>query len=912
MFLIFSLACVMVGIAVPAYGQAPVIDWIAHHDGAFRPRLDVDQWGNASVAFLDGYVDEIVTVRYNPNGVEQWRSSFDLRCLSCRVVSDVVVDMSGNTVVVANDEYFEVYPIVLKYDSLGVLQWSWPLAGLEGGGNGAVDVETDTNGYVYLLSDRNTNADSFGGSNYIDVRKFDPEGNLDWLASFGNAFSRDMALDRDGNIYVVASTWFLGPDTTDCLVVKFDQQGELVWARTYDGPASVDDAGNAIAVDAAGNVYVTGSAATQPANDDYLTIKYDAQGTQQWVALYDRSGQDEAATEIVIDPSGNTYVTGTSDDDYTTIKYGPDGEELWIGHFNGKEGLDDAAGDLVIDHQDNIYVTGSSRSLRTGEDFCTVKYTPTGKQEWVAVYDGGEGRGDYVTGIGLDRNGGIYLAGENYRIGGSLSGSILKYRQSPGAISLLFPSPGQVITADTVALVWLAQEVDQVDRYWLEVDKDSLFATPFVDSLVVDTTYTLSSLNHNTIYWWRVRAHNFFGWGSFSNARSFFAFQEIPAPPMLASPANGASNVPLTTLLDWDHSPGTERYGLQLSDTSDFSTLVLDEDSLSETSLQVVELSGQRIYSWRVSASNALGSSSWSEVWNFRTTFEQPLLAFPSNGAVDLPPVLSVGWHPVRGSPADTLFYHMQLSLDIQFSETIVDDSTIVDTLLGVGPLDSTTTYYWRVRAKDGFDTGPWSDVWSFRTIFGVFPAQVTLHLPENGSLVTELSAHCRWHPGFHGVDAYWFEWASDSMFTDSSVDSTGKDTLSVAFPIADGETYWWRVRAHNNSGWGSFSEAWSFLVLLTGVSNENSIPAEYSLSQNYPNPFNPSTVIRYGLPSQSHVSLEVFNMLGQRVASLVDEVQDPGYYEVTFERADLSSGLYFYRLTASNFVETRKLVLLK
>jgi hypothetical protein len=85
-----------------------------------------------------------------------------------------------------------------------------------------------------------------------------------------------------------------------------------------------------------------------------------------------------------------------------------------------------------------------------------------------------------------------------------------------------------------------------------------------------------------------------------------------------------------------------------------------------------------------------------------------------------------------------------------------------------------------------------------------------------------------------------------------------------------------------------------------------------YMLSQNFPNPFNPSTTIRYGLPARTHVHLSVYNPLGQQVATLVQEDQDAGEHEVRFTAATLSSGVYFYRIQAGDFVQTRRLLLLK
>ena len=85
-----------------------------------------------------------------------------------------------------------------------------------------------------------------------------------------------------------------------------------------------------------------------------------------------------------------------------------------------------------------------------------------------------------------------------------------------------------------------------------------------------------------------------------------------------------------------------------------------------------------------------------------------------------------------------------------------------------------------------------------------------------------------------------------------------------------------------------------------------------FELGQNYPNPFNPSTVIRYALPSQARANLTVFNSLGQVVKELVNENEEAGYHEVRFDGTGLASGVYFYRLQAGSFVETKKLTLLK
>jgi tyrosinase len=99
---------------------------------------------------------------------------------------------------------------------------------------------------------------------------------------------------------------------------------------------------------------------------------------------------------------------------------------------------------------------------------------------------------------------------------------------------------------------------------------------------------------------------------------------------------------------------------------------------------------------------------------------------------------------------------------------------------------------------------------------------------------------------------------------------------------------------------------------LAEGPPIQEETPKNYSLAQNYPNPFNPATVIPYELPVAGHVTLEVFDMLGRRVAVLVDEAVSAGRHEVRFDAGSLSSGVYIYRITAGDYVQSRQMVLVK
>ncbi|MBN2571712.1 MAG: T9SS type A sorting domain-containing protein [Ignavibacteriales bacterium] len=96
------------------------------------------------------------------------------------------------------------------------------------------------------------------------------------------------------------------------------------------------------------------------------------------------------------------------------------------------------------------------------------------------------------------------------------------------------------------------------------------------------------------------------------------------------------------------------------------------------------------------------------------------------------------------------------------------------------------------------------------------------------------------------------------------------------------------------------------------GIEGEEMLPIVYSLEQNFPNPFNPSTSIKFSIPEAGFVTLKIYNLLGQEVATLVKEQMNAGTREVKFNASNLASGIYIYRLEANNFTSTKKMVLLK
>ncbi len=129
---------------------------------------------------------------------------------------------------------------------------------------------------------------------------------------------------------------------------------------------------------------------------------------------------------------------------------------------------------------------------------------------------------------------------------------------------------------------------------------------------------------------------------------------------------------------------------------------------------------------------------------------------------------------------------------------------------------------------------------------------------------------------------------------------------------LENGE-YQWNLRAVDAAYAGSETAAGVFSIGPVSLGEtEDNLPHEYGIEQNYPNPFNPSTAIRYSIPEAGLVSLKIYNLLGEEVNTLVNEIKQPGYYTAIFEGSSLSSGVYFYRIQAGSFIETRKMIILK
>src|SRR5574341_1449759 len=228
-----------------------------------------------------------------------------------------------------------------------------------------------------------------------------------------------LAVDDSGNVYVTGISWGSGT-SSDYATIKYAPNGDTIWVRRYNGPGNFydNDYASALAVDASGNVYVTGGSVGSDTSFDYATIKYSPFGDTLWVRRYNGpANSDDVASALAVDASGNVYVTGLSYngtyDDYATIMYSPFGDTMWFGRYNGPGNGGNEAFALAVDASGNVYVTGKSWGSGTFYDYATIKYSPFGDTLWVRRYDGPGKSNDYATALAVDASGNLYVTGSS-------------------------------------------------------------------------------------------------------------------------------------------------------------------------------------------------------------------------------------------------------------------------------------------------------------------------------------------------------------------------------------------------------------------------------------------------------------------------------------------------------------------
>lgn len=430
-------------------------EWVARYNGpgnAADNAVDVavDDDGNVYVTGSStgaGTFADYATIKYNSAGVQQWVARYNGPGNFFDEPADLAIDAAGNVYVTGvsagvgnNDDY-----ATIKYNSAGVVQWVARYNGPNDSTDAATSLAVDAAGNVYVTGR------SAGIGTVLDYAtiKYNSAGVVQWVTRYngpGNSNDRAAALAIDNSfVYVTGHSTGIGTNLDYATIKHNLTTGEIIWVSRYNGAGNDRDVASSLTVDAAGNVYVTGTIISgfDPSGDpfplelfDWATIKYNNVGAEQWVSIHDEGG-DDFAESVKLDNLGNVIVTGSisnspprleePDLDYGTIKYNAStGAEIWVSKYGPPPGTDFnewRAQDQAIDSEGNIYVTG-----QTGQgEYGTIKWNSNGELQWAVTYTNGGGNAAFA--IALDDSGNVYVTGGSQGSGTGSDFATIKYNQ---------------------------------------------------------------------------------------------------------------------------------------------------------------------------------------------------------------------------------------------------------------------------------------------------------------------------------------------------------------------------------------------------------------------------------------------------------------------------------------------------
>ncbi len=329
-----------------------------------------DSVGNV---YITGYVGptfgpySTVLIKYNPAGVQQWIKTYP----------------NSSPGSIGLDKYSRPYlcgsiggsALVIKYNTDGDTLWQRTFS-LPGISTGASHVKISEQGFVYLGGNARNNSTS---ATYFLSLKYDSNGVFQWQNIYTSSFFElmlAMTIDNFGNCYLAGE----GKDgvTEGGLTIKYNSSGVQQWVKAF----SYGTGGriNGIVTDVNGNAYVTGYIANGSVLK-FITIKYNTGGDSDWVKIYNgSSNENDEANAIDIDNQSNVYITGRSINtgtswDYVTIKYDQNGVQKWLEIYNNNVNAEDVPNKILLNSNSEVYVTGLSRGFIGGSlDYLTIKY----------------------------------------------------------------------------------------------------------------------------------------------------------------------------------------------------------------------------------------------------------------------------------------------------------------------------------------------------------------------------------------------------------------------------------------------------------------------------------------------------------------------------------------------------------
>jgi len=329
-------------------------------------------------------LEDCLTVKFDSDGNLMWSKRFDDGDIDQALA--VTSDEFGNVFITGtSSKVYQSYNfLTIKFGSDGDTIWSYIWKGLDDAADIGKDIELDSYGNVLVAG---TTDWYWGTVDYVTI-KLNTAGDTAWVRKYDSPEHahenlKALVIDNQDNIYITGDSYKPGGNH-DIITVKYNEYGDTLWTRKYNGLSNGDDYVHAIEIDSAGNIYLAASSFVSGNGLDCLTMKYNSAGDLLWAKMYcEYSYYNDIATSITLDASGNVYVTGSagtssSNISYLTIKYDNLGNEKWVTKYDGPfyNGYD-AANSIFVDKYGYVYITGSSAGVNSFSDIATIKYIQT-------------------------------------------------------------------------------------------------------------------------------------------------------------------------------------------------------------------------------------------------------------------------------------------------------------------------------------------------------------------------------------------------------------------------------------------------------------------------------------------------------------------------------------------------------
>ncbi len=494
-----------------------------------------------------------------------------------------------------------------------------------------------------------------------------------------------------------------------------------------------------------------------------------------------------------------------------------------------------------------------------------------------------------------------------------------------GTPQLSYPTSGVTVYTTSPYLYWyLTTSTSGVafDVYYKESTAGSY--TKANSSDVTNLYYQLTGLTAGKTYNWYVVAKS----GSTtktSAVESFTVYATTSGAPVASYPTNGETVYSYKPTLYWylnGSSSGLTKYTVRWKADQNSSNWASDYDGTADiTNLNTTyytftsNLTYGKTYYWAVAAYDGSSYTSWSSgsFVVYSSSAAAPIPSYPIGGVTVYSTTVTLSWY-LNSSSVGISHYEVHYSNDGFSSNDVTVSPNPTTTSTTISGLTAGATYSWKVKAVyDGGVSSSFSTVATFTIDAGAAPVQPLPGSPNNVTIETQSPVMSWILPvGSQSKLTYELEIADNPSFNNAQV-IQGLDTpFSQVTNLKEGQ-YYWRTRSKNSEGvYSNYSPVASFNVNSTTAVKDEVIPSEFKVWQNYPNPFNPSTVIRFALPAKAKVRVDVYNLLGQKVTTLLNSELSAGVHKVEFNASNLSSGIYFYKVQAGNMLVVKKMILMK